>query len=89
MGWVKEPNTLLRVDTEPNGKFVQAGSCFVGHIANQNVVARTYIIESNTRTSPSVRGTKGVARNRASSFNSKAAADSNFNPTSVTTQAWS
>lgn len=88
MGWVKEPNTLLRVDAEPNGKFFQAGPCFVGHIANQNIVARTNIIESNTRTSPSVRGKKGIARNRASSFNSKAAADSSFNPTSVTTQAW-
>nr|POE91690.1 hypothetical protein CFP56_53057 [Quercus suber] len=63
-GWVKAPNTLLRADAEPNGKFVQDGPDFVGHIANQNFVAGTNKIEFNTRTSPSVRGKKGIARNR-------------------------
>nr|POE91692.1 hypothetical protein CFP56_53059 [Quercus suber] len=63
-GWVKAPNTLLRADAEPNGKFVQDGPDFVGHIANQNFVAGTNKIESNTRTSPSVRGKTGIGLDR-------------------------
>nr|POE91257.1 hypothetical protein CFP56_34579 [Quercus suber] len=67
----------------------QVGPSFVGFTANQLEASGTIKMESNTNTSPSVRGKKGLARNRASSSNSKRAADSKISFTPKASQSWS
>lgn len=67
---------FMRSNPEPVVKINQVGPSCVGFTANQLEASGTLRMESNTCTSPSVRGKKGLARNRASSSNSKRAVDS-------------
>lgn len=77
VGWAEDANILLSSNPKPDGKMDQVGPSVVSFTANQLEASGTNKLESNTYSSPSVRGKKVLARYRASSSNLKIGADYN------------
>ena len=89
VGWAKEANLFSRSNSKPDVKINQGGPSCVGFTANHLKASKTFRRDSNTYTSPLVRGKKGLARNRVSSSNSIRVVDPKVSFIPEASQSWS